>query len=135
VVVRCRPRFTVCHDDVSPIEGSLNVCYWTMCPLDVTFLRRHVKGFFIFYFRYVIQHCFIFRPSDSTLSEDAAIEPRTVATLALTARRSNHSAKSHPQRRYVQSIKSFMAGRCSVMVRRCSVWCGVAQYGAALLSW
>jgi hypothetical protein len=48
-------------------------------------------------------------PSDSTVSEDAGIEPRTVATLALTARRSTtrldfirparshlHSARSHP---------------------------------------
>ncbi len=34
---------------------------------------------------YVIQHCFICRPSDFTVSEDAGIEPRTVATLALTA--------------------------------------------------
>jgi hypothetical protein len=33
---------------------------------------------------YVIQHCFICRPSNSTVSEDAGIEPRTVATLALT---------------------------------------------------
>ena len=33
------------------------------------------------------------------MSEDAGIEPRTVATLALTAadRRSNHSARCHPQ--------------------------------------
>jgi hypothetical protein len=31
------------------------------------------------------------------VSEDAGIEPRTVATLALTARRSNTSAISHPQ--------------------------------------
>jgi hypothetical protein len=30
------------------------------------------------------------------VSEDAGIEPRTVATLALTARRSKHSARSHP---------------------------------------
>ena len=35
-------------------------------------------------------------PSDSTVSEDAGIEPRTVATVALTARRSNLSARSHP---------------------------------------
>ncbi len=35
---------------------------------------------------YVLQHCFICRPSDSTVSEDAGIEPRTVATLALTAK-------------------------------------------------
>jgi hypothetical protein len=37
-------------------------------------------------------------PSEFTLSEDAGIEPRTVATLALTARRSNLSTRSHPQR-------------------------------------
>jgi hypothetical protein len=47
-------------------------------------------GFLLF--MYVIQHCFI---SDSTVSEDAGIEPRTVATLALTARRSNHLAISY----------------------------------------
>jgi hypothetical protein len=33
---------------------------------------------------YFIQFCFFCRPSDSTVSEDAGIEPRTVATLALT---------------------------------------------------
>jgi hypothetical protein len=32
------------------------------------------------------------RPSDSTVPEDAGIEPRTVATLALTARLSKHLA-------------------------------------------
>jgi hypothetical protein len=44
---------------------------------------------------YVIQHYFICRPSDSTVSEDAGM---TVATYryALTARRSSHSARSHP---------------------------------------
>jgi hypothetical protein len=43
----------------------------------------------------VIQHCVICRPSDSTVSEDAGIEPRTVAATALTVRRSNNSARSH----------------------------------------
>jgi hypothetical protein len=38
-----------------------------------------------------IQHCFICRPSDSTVSEDAG----TVATTALAVRHSNHSARSH----------------------------------------
>jgi hypothetical protein len=37
----------------------------------------------------VIQHCFICRVSDSTVSEDAGIEPRTIANLALKARHSN----------------------------------------------
>jgi hypothetical protein len=45
-----------------------------------------------------IQHCFICLLSVSTVSEDAGIEPRTVATWALIARRSNHSDRSHPQR-------------------------------------
>jgi hypothetical protein len=40
---------------------------------------------------YCIQHCFICRPSDSTVSEDAGIEPRTVATLALAVRRSEYN--------------------------------------------
>jgi hypothetical protein len=31
---------------------------------------------------YVIQHCIICRPSDSTVSEDAGIEPETVAMPA-----------------------------------------------------
>jgi hypothetical protein len=50
---------------------------------------------------YAIPHCFICRPSDSTVSEDAGIEPRTTATLALTVRRSNYSARSHPHFIYI----------------------------------
>ncbi len=45
---------------------------------------------------YDIQQCFICCPSVSTVSEDAEIEPRTVATLTLTARRFYHLARSHP---------------------------------------
>jgi hypothetical protein len=45
---------------------------------------------------YFIQHCFICRPSDSTVSEDAGIEPNTVATSALAVRRSSYSGTSHP---------------------------------------
>jgi hypothetical protein len=37
----------------------------------------------LFFFVHYIQHCFSCRPSDSTVSEDARIEPKTVATLAL----------------------------------------------------
>jgi hypothetical protein len=50
-----------------------------------------LKGEF-FLFMYDIQHLFIGRPSDSTVSEDAGIEPRTVATVALAVRRSSHAA-------------------------------------------
>jgi hypothetical protein len=49
---------------------------------------------------YCIQHCFICRPSDSSVSEDAGIEPRTVATSALAVRHSNHSDRSYPTVRY-----------------------------------
>jgi hypothetical protein len=51
--------------------------------------------FCFFLLMHGIQHCFLCRPSDSTVSEDAGIEPRTVATMALTARRSNHLARFH----------------------------------------
>ncbi len=53
-----------------------------------------IFGFFLF--MYVIQHCFICCPSESTVSEDAGIEPRTVAILAWTARRCNHANISRP---------------------------------------
>jgi hypothetical protein len=61
--------------------------------------RRKKTGIFLFFFfllMYVIQHSFICRPSDSPVSEKAAIEPRAVATLALTPRRSNHWSRSYP---------------------------------------
>jgi hypothetical protein len=54
-----------------------------------------LKGNIFRFFHYFIQHCFICRPSDSTVSEDAGIKPRTVATMALAVRRSNQSARSH----------------------------------------
>ncbi len=39
---------------------------------------------------------YICRPLNSTVSEDAGIEPRTMATLAFPVRCSNGSARSHP---------------------------------------
>ncbi len=47
-----------------------------------------------FYF-FCVRHSTLLHlpPSDSAVSEDAGIEPRTVATLALTARRSLRSAR------------------------------------------
>ncbi len=65
-------------------------------------LFRKVNGdFFIFIiFMYDIQHCFICHLSDSKVSPvstDAGIEPRTVVSTAWAVRRSNRSARSHPQ--------------------------------------
>jgi hypothetical protein len=53
-------------------------CGEILFPLSYTFS-------FIF-FQYFIQHCFICHPSDCAVSEDAGIEPRT---LAMVVRRSN----------------------------------------------
>ncbi len=56
-------------------------------------------GDFFSFCSYNIQHCFICRPSDSTVPTDAGIVPRTVATGVLAVRRSNHKARSHPRTR------------------------------------
>jgi len=50
--------------------------------------RQIFFGFFLFL--YCIQHCFICRPSDYTVLEDAGIEPGTVAEFALTVRAAYH---------------------------------------------
>jgi hypothetical protein len=55
----------------------------------------------------------------STVLEDAGIEPRTVATLALAVRHSNHSARSHPptktwQRSFVSTLYTERVGQCFV---------------------
>jgi hypothetical protein len=57
------------------------------------FLFKADIWIFLFYVKYsTLLHL---PPSDSTESEDAGIEPGTVATAALAVRRSNHSARSH----------------------------------------
>ncbi len=58
-------------------------------------------GFFGFFPLYCILYGFICRLSDSTVSEDAGIEPWTVATSALAVRSSHQSARSHPQNRRI----------------------------------
>ncbi len=69
------------------------------CHIELlTFLPlapRLQRGIFLdlIFFMYIIQHCFICHPSDSTLLEDAGIKPRAVVTLALAVRLSN--ARSH----------------------------------------
>ncbi len=46
------------------------------------------------FFMYFIQHSFICCPSDSTVSYDDGLEPRTVATLLMAVRRSFWWAKN-----------------------------------------
>jgi hypothetical protein len=54
-------------------------------------------------YQYFIQYIFICRPS-----ENAGIEPRIVATLTSTVRRSNHSARCHPQRHNSNKVQIFL---------------------------
>ena len=83
--IRCC-KYTICVGKVNECDGSqLNFA---------DFNRGDFVGFFSMYC--FIQACFICGPSDSTVSEDAGIEPRTVATSPLAVRRSNHYARSHP---------------------------------------
>ncbi len=71
------------------------------------------------------------RPSDSNVSEDAGTEPRTVATSALAVKRSNHSARSHPQynllrlvgsEAYLQEILREAASSFLVYFLRLVIW-------------
>ncbi len=61
---------------------------------EYTSLRSQFVGLDFIYF---IQHCVICRLSDSTVSKDAGIEPRTVACLHWEP---NHSTVSHSRFRY-----------------------------------
>jgi hypothetical protein len=60
-----------------------------------------LKGFFGFFSLRTVRYSTLLHlpPSDSTVSEDAGIELRTVATTALAVKSSNHFARSHPQAR------------------------------------
>ncbi len=54
---------------------------------------------------YYIQHCFICRPSESTVPTDAGIEPRSVANDALAVGRFNHQARSHPRKKNIHGTR------------------------------
>jgi hypothetical protein len=49
-------------------------------------LAHVIRGDFYLFLEYFIQHCFIRRPSNYTVSEDAGILLRIVATLELVVR-------------------------------------------------
>ncbi len=53
------------------------------------------------FLKHFIQRCFIYRPSDFIVSEDAGIKIRTVAPFPLAVGRYNHSARSHPVHSYM----------------------------------
>jgi hypothetical protein len=80
-------------DDASFLNYKKDTSDLFKVRFKLSFLKGDFLNFFIF--MYIVQHCFICRPPDSNVSEDAGIESRTVATFALTVRRSNHLGRSH----------------------------------------
>ncbi len=96
-----RQLLLFCCAFVTVISGltvllAFNAVYSITCSVAAVSLKLKGGIFCFFLLMYCIQHRLICRPPDSTVSEDAGIEPRTVATLTLTARRSIYLARSHP---------------------------------------
>ncbi len=75
-------RLTLSDDEVAGDEGH-RVTREDEVPAEhlqeTQLLFLYKRGDFLKSF---IQHCFICRPSDSTVSKDAGIEPRTVAYVS-----------------------------------------------------
>ncbi len=104
---------------------------WNACnsrwalPLSTSvtnwWLNRFKGGFFRI-FHYFIQFCFICRSSDSTVSKDAGIEPRTVTTVALAVRRFNHSARSHSRRLHKTWLLYYRCWRSWTRCARTAAW-------------
>jgi hypothetical protein len=67
----------------------------TWVSFGFNFLKRKICGFYSFKFNIVSSAV----PENSTVSEDARIEPGTVTTLKLGFRRSIPSAISHPDKK------------------------------------
>jgi hypothetical protein len=90
------------------VKSRVNVTWMK----DFIILLQVKQGdFFVSFCTYFSQHCFICRPSDSTVSEDAGLELRTVATSASAVRRSNQSGRSHSHsaRAHPHSVKGTKA--------------------------
>ncbi len=78
------------------------------------------------FFSYYIQHCFICRPSDSTVPTDAGIEPRTVAIGAMAVRRYYHQARSHQLMNIIIFLYYF-SGKFLFAKSRCSEGVGIIR--------
>jgi hypothetical protein len=65
--------------------GMMSVDETLMCSFQVSYFSSffYIKGDFFGFFHYFIQHYFICRPSESTVSEHAGIEPTLTTRLVL----------------------------------------------------
>ncbi len=77
--------------------SSASMDVWRFCYYGCLEVLKWDGGIFLIFSIFIRRSTLLHLPPlGSTGSEDAGIELRTVATLAWTARRSNHSARSHP---------------------------------------
>ncbi len=96
-----------CYQKTDMIRRNLSQHFLLHCKsnLAINAKAKSAKIFIYSFLQYFIELCFICRPSDSTVSEDAGVEPRTVATKAMAIRCFYHTrlelihgmAKSHQQ--------------------------------------
>ncbi len=105
-ILRCSQ--TVDESSLLEGTGTITQCFSNKRKnLFTVFLQGDFQDFYsVFY----IQRRFIYRPSDSTVSENAGIEPRSVAISALAVRgsnESNHSARCHPRLGQISSTQFF----------------------------
>jgi hypothetical protein len=94
----------LCTENVSKKVPCDSNCYaWSCFPATLVHLNVPVHYIYI-----CLSVSWLTAPEMPPKQFKMLIEPRTVAALALTARRSNHSARSHPQsaRSHPQSARS-----------------------------
>ncbi len=75
-------------DNILKNMNTHTVCMYCSVSSTKKFWTKVNKRIFRIFKMYFVQHCFICRPLDFTVSEDAEIKPRFVSSLALAVRRS-----------------------------------------------
>jgi hypothetical protein len=83
ILLYCRLQIRTYRMDVD--VAAFRIRFRIRLPLIVVFQKMDS---IIEFFVYCIQHCFIYHPPNSNWSEDAGIESRNVASVALAVRRS-----------------------------------------------
>ncbi len=90
LLLRLKPRKAAALVAFNAYRKVLNLKKYVYLKVLCSEMDKPKVGGLKFFFPYYFQHCFISRPSDSTVPQDAGIKPRTVAIGALAVRRSIH---------------------------------------------